>query len=130
MIEINIGGEGNQVWCFLPKACGPLLDMAAAHRPHIRLRGLMCIPPAAAPDGTRAFFAQMRELLAKAADRHYENAKMDILSMGMSGDYPDAIRESAIALCASAPPLAHAITAKRHKAFETHTCVDGCKVNR
>ena len=37
----------------------------------------------------------MRELLAKAADRHYENAKMDILSMGMSGDYPDAIREGA-----------------------------------
>ena len=35
------------------------------------------------------------ELLAKAADRHYENAKMDILSMGMSGDYPDAIREGA-----------------------------------
>ena len=31
----------------------------------------------------------------KAADRHYENAKMDILSMGMSGDYPDAIREGA-----------------------------------
>ena len=35
----------------------------------------------------------MRELLAKAADRHYENAKMDILSMGMSGDYADAIAE-------------------------------------
>ena len=73
----------------------PLLDMVAA-QPHIRLRGLMAIPPAAAtPDETRAFFAQMRELLAKAADRHYENAKMNILSMGMSGDYPDAIREGA-----------------------------------
>ena len=60
------------------------------------LRGLMAIPPAAAtPDETRVFFAKMRELLAKAADRHYENAKMDILSMGMSGDYPDAIREGA-----------------------------------
>ena len=70
----------------------------AAAQPHIRLRGLMAIPPAAAtptmPRPAR-IFAQMRELLAKAADRHYENAKMDILSMGMSGDYPDAIREGA-----------------------------------
>ena len=94
LIEINIGGEESKSGVSA-ESLWPLLDMAAA-QPHIRLRGLMAIPPAAAtPDETRAFFAQMRELLAKAADRHYENAKMDILSMGMSGDYPDAIREGA-----------------------------------
>ena len=94
LIEINIGGEESKSGVSA-ESLWPLLDMAAA-QPHIRLRGLMAIPPAAAtPDKTRAFFAQMRELLAKAADRHYENAKMDILSMGMSGDYPDAIREGA-----------------------------------
>ena len=94
LIEINIGGEESKSGVSA-ESLRPLLDMAAA-QPHIRLRGLMAIPPAAAtPDETRAFFAQMRELLAKAADRHYENAKMDILSMGMSGDYPDAIREGA-----------------------------------
>ena len=94
LIEINIGGEESKSG-ISAESLWPLLDMAAA-QPHIRLRGLMAIPPAAAtPDETRAFFAQMRELLAKAADRHYENAKMDILSMGMSGDYPDAIREGA-----------------------------------
>lgn len=94
LIEINIGGEESKSGVSA-ESLWPLLDMVAA-QPHIRLRGLMAIPPAAAtPDETRAFFAQMRELLAKAADRHYENAKMDILSMGMSGDYPDAIREGA-----------------------------------
>ena len=94
LIEINIGREESKSGVSA-ESLWPLLDMAAA-QPHIRLRGLMAIPPAAAtPDETRAFFAQMRELLAKAADRHYENAKMDILSMGMSGDYPDAIREGA-----------------------------------
>ena len=94
LIEINIGGEESKSGVSA-ESLWRLLDMAAA-QPHIRLRGLMAIPPAAAtPDETRAFFAQMRELLAKAADRHYENAKMDILSMGMSGDYPDAIREGA-----------------------------------
>lgn len=94
LIEINIGGEESKSGVSA-ESLWPLLDMVAA-QPHIRLRGLMAIPPAAAtPDETRAFFAQMRELLAKAADRHYENAKMNILSMGMSGDYPDAIREGA-----------------------------------
>ena len=94
LLEVNIGGEESKSGVSA-ESLWPLLDMAAA-QPHIRLRGLMAIPPAAAtPDETRAFFAQMRELLAKAADRHYENAKMDILSMGMSGDYPDAIREGA-----------------------------------
>ena len=87
LIEINIGGEESK---------SGVSAESLWPQPHIRLRGLMAIPPAAAtPDETRAFFAQMRELLAKAVDRHYENAKMDILSMGMSGDYPDAIREGA-----------------------------------
>ena len=90
LIEINIGGEESKSGVSA-ESLWPLLDMAAA-QPHIRLRGLMAIPPAAAtPDETRAFFAKMRELLAKAADRHYENAKMNILSMGMSGDYAEAI---------------------------------------
>ena len=94
LIEINIGEEASKsgvredyLWA--------LLEDAAA-RPSVRLRGLMAIPPAdATPDETRAFFARMRELLAKAAGRHYENAVMDTLSMGMSGDYPAAIREGA-----------------------------------
>ena len=94
LLEVNIGGEASKSGVS-PEQLWPLLDTAAAQE-HIRVCGLMAIPPAAAtPDETRAFFAQMRELLAKAADRHYENAKMDILSMGMSGDYPDAIREGA-----------------------------------
>ena len=94
LIEINIGGEESKSGVSA-ESLWPLLDMAAA-QPHIRLRGLMAIPPAAAtPDETRAFFAQMRELLAKAADRHYENAKMDILSMGMSGDFEAAVAEGA-----------------------------------
>ena len=43
----------------------------------------------------RRFFAQMRELLARADARHYDRAQMDILSMGMSHDYAAAIAEGA-----------------------------------
>lgn len=92
-----------QVWCFCRKPVAPAgYGSRTAAYPPARP---VAIPPAAAtPDETRAFFAQMRELLAKAADRHYENAKMDILSMGMSGDYPDAIREGAT-IVRIAPPF-------------------------
>ena len=58
---------------------------------------LNCVghPADADDDQTRRFFARMRELLAAAAARGYENAQMDILSMGMSGDYAAAIAEGA-----------------------------------
>ena len=94
LIEINIGAEesksgvgADDLW--------PLLDAAAA-KEHLKVRGLMAIPPADADDEqTRRFFAQMRELLAAAEARGYENAQMDILSMGMSHDYAMAIAEGA-----------------------------------
>ena len=87
LVEINIGEEVDSLF--------PLLEAAAA-RERIRLRGLMAIPPADADDTeTRRFFAQMRELLARADARHYDRAQMDILSMGMSHDYAAAIAEGA-----------------------------------
>ena len=94
LLEINIGGEQSKSGVS-PALLWPLLDDAAA-RPHLQVRGLMAIPPAAAGGAeTRAFFAAMRELLAKAQARRCPNAPMDILSMGMSGDYLAAIREGA-----------------------------------
>lgn len=94
LLEINIGGEASKSGV-TADSLWPLLDAAAA-RPHVRLRGLMAIPPADADETrTRRFFAQMRELLAKADSRRYSNAQMDVLSMGMSGDYAAAIAEGA-----------------------------------
>ena len=94
LMEINIGAEESKSGVG-PNDLWPLLDAAAA-KTHIKVRGLMAIPPADA-DGTatRRFFAEMRELLAKAAARGYENARMNILSMGMSHDYAAAIAEGA-----------------------------------
>ena len=94
LIEINIGAEDSKSGVG-PDDLWPLLDAAAA-KEHIRVRGLMAIPPADADDTqTRRFFARMRELLGAAARRGYGNGQMDILSMGMSGDYAMAIEEGA-----------------------------------
>ena len=94
LLEINIGEESSKSGVTQDSLC-PLLDAAAA-REHLRLRGLMAIPPADADESqTRRFFARMRELLEKAAALGLPNAQMDILSMGMSGDYAAAIAEGA-----------------------------------
>lgn len=80
LVEINIGEEASKSGVDADSLF-PLLE-TAADREHIRLRGLMAIPPADADDTeTRRFFAQMRELLARADARHYDRAQMDILSM-------------------------------------------------
>lgn len=93
LLEINIGEEASKSG-ITAEGLWPLLEAAAA-KEHIRLRGLMAIPPADAGEaGTRVFFARMRELLEQAA-RQYDRARMDILSMGMSGDYAAAIKEGA-----------------------------------
>ena len=94
LLEVNIGEEASKSGVDADSLF-PLLEAAAA-RKNTRLRGLMAIPPADADDAeTRRFFAQMRELLAKADAQHYDRAQMDILSMGMSHDYAAAIAEGA-----------------------------------
>lgn len=94
LLEINIGEESSKSGV-TQDSLWPLLDAAAA-REHLRLRGLMAIPPADADESqTRRFFARMRELLEKASALGLPNAQMDILSMGMSGDYAAAIAEGA-----------------------------------
>ena len=94
LLEINIGEESSKSGV-TQDSLWPLLEVAAA-REHLRLRGLMAIPPADADESqTRRFFARMRELLEKAAALGLPNTQMDILSMGMSGDYAAAIAEGA-----------------------------------
>lgn len=94
LIEVNIGAEASKSGVS-PEGLWALAEAAEAAA-HLRLRGLMAIPPAgAAPDETRAFFAGMRRLLARLQEQHYATALPDTLSMGMSGDFEAAIREGA-----------------------------------
>lgn len=94
LIEVNIGLEESKSGV-LPQALPRLLEQAAAME-HLRIRGLMAIPPAlCSRDETRRYFEQMRRLFETVQTQHYPRAKTDILSMGMSGSYIDAICEGA-----------------------------------
>ena len=91
LIEVNIGGEESKSGV-APEELEPLALLALS-LPHVRFRGLMTVPPAG---GGRQIFREMRQLFVdiKRKMPHNEN-DIDCLSMGMSGDYMDAIREGA-----------------------------------
>ena len=58
----------------------------------IRIRGLMAIPPIAHAHGENLrYFDRMRQLFIDISEKRYDNVSMDYLSMGMSGDFEDAI---------------------------------------
>ncbi len=62
---------------------------------HLHARGLMTIAPwGVAPDATRACFRALRECRDRWAAAH-PRLNLDVLSMGMSGDFPLAIEEGA-----------------------------------
>ena len=90
LLEVNIGGEAAKS-DFAPAA---LADAAALARtlPHVRVRGLMTIPPAGASrEENMVYFQKVHALYVDINEKMYDN-KWEYISMGMSGDFADAIR--------------------------------------
>lgn len=93
LLEVNIGREEAKSG-FAPDAVFQAAE-AAMSRPHVRVRGLMTIPPADADrDANMRYFDKVRALYVDINTNLFHN-KLKYLSMGMSGDYEDAIRTGA-----------------------------------
>ena len=90
LLEVNIGGED-------AKSGFPAAELReAAERAksfaHVSVRGLMAIPPVAEqPHGSIPYFEKVHALFVDI-NRDLYNNRLDIVSMGMSGDYEDAVR--------------------------------------
>ena len=90
LLEVNIAGEEAKSG-FSPEQIPAALEFAS-RLPALRVRGLMAIPPICSfPDENRPFFLRMRKLFVDNGGKKYDNVSMDFLSMGMSGDYMEAI---------------------------------------
>jgi pyridoxal phosphate enzyme (YggS family) len=85
LVEVNLAAEPPKSGV-LPDALPQMLDQVAA-LPHLRVRGLMAIPPMGTPDDARPWFRSLRKL--------GETHGLAELSMGMSADYETAIEEGA-----------------------------------
>lgn len=92
LLEVNIGGEESKGGCPLHE----VMDLArqACREKNVRLRGLMCIPPAVEnPSEARPYFEKMKQLFVDTKRELEDNENgITYLSMGMSGDFEEAVR--------------------------------------
>ncbi|MBM6897188.1 YggS family pyridoxal phosphate-dependent enzyme [Pseudoflavonifractor capillosus] len=95
LLEVNLAQEPSKSG-FL---CSQVLPAArlAAGLDHVRVRGLMCIPPAATfPEENLPFFHKLKALAVDIKEEMGDNkTDMTILSMGMSNDFTAAIAAGA-----------------------------------
>ncbi len=89
LLEVNVSGDEAKHG-FPPKECREAVELAQVMA-HVRIQGLMCMAGrAASQSGARRDFAALRELRYQLQDE-FDDASLDELSMGMSGDFEEAI---------------------------------------
>lgn len=94
LVEVNIAGEESKFGMTAQDAQALVTEIAAL--PQIHVRGLMTIAPFVEdPEENRMYFRKMKELSVDIGSKNIDNVCMDILSMGMTGDYMVAIEEGA-----------------------------------
>lgn len=94
LLQVNVSGEESK-FGMPPEELFPTIEKIAAMQ-NLKMRGLMTIPPVSvAPGSNRKYFAALYDLFSKINSSCGENISADFLSMGMSDDFEDAIKEGA-----------------------------------
>ncbi len=90
LLEVNIGNEESKSGFSPFEILGAIEKIAKI--PGVRVRGLMAIPPICEKkEEIMAFFTEMHNLFIDIGAKKIDNVIMEYLSMGMSGDYYEAI---------------------------------------
>ena len=94
LIEINIANEQTKFGIDAGDTIQLVREIAAL--PNIHIKGLMTIAPFVEnPEDNRLYFRRIHQLSVDITKENIDNVNMDILSMGMTGDYMVAIEEGA-----------------------------------
>lgn len=94
LVEVNVANEETKFGTTSQEAI-KLVD-AISKLPGIHIKGLMTIAPYVEDsEQNRQYFAQLKQLSVDIITKNIDNVSMDILSMGMSGDYEVAVEEGA-----------------------------------
>lgn len=94
LIEVNIAEEASKFG--VKKEDAVALVQQIAGLDGVQIKGLMTIAPyVVEPEKNRTYFRQLKNLSIDIATQNIDNVHMDILSMGMTGDYEVAIEEGA-----------------------------------
>lgn len=94
LIEVNVAGEESK-FGVTPEETEALVR-EIAKLPAIRVKGLMTIAPYVEnPEDNRVHFSSLKQLSVDIGKKNIDNVSMNVLSMGMTGDYQVAIEEGA-----------------------------------
>lgn len=94
LVEVNIAGEESKFGTSAEDAM--LLVEEISKLENIRIKGLMTIAPYVVDsEENRLYFRKIKQLSVDIAGKNLHNVSMEILSMGMTGDYMVAIEEGA-----------------------------------
>lgn len=94
LVEINIGNEENKSGVLPEQAENLLWEISKMD--NIFVKGLMTIPPICENEQKiRKYFHKMHNIFIDISGKKIDNISMEVLSMGMSSDYYEAISEGA-----------------------------------
>ena len=91
LIQVNIGRE-EQKYGILEEELDELIEAIEACN-NVNVLGIMTIIPKGTEEECRKYFRRTHKLFSELKEKKFKNIKMEILSMGMSGDYEVAIEE-------------------------------------
>lgn len=94
LVEVNIAGEESKFGISAEDTIQLVEEIAVL--PNLKIQGLMTIAPFVQDaEENRLYFRQIKQLSVDIKNKNIDNVSMDILSMGMTGDYEVAIEEGA-----------------------------------
>lgn len=94
LIEVNVAMEESKYGTTVHDTITLVREIAGL--PNIHIKGLMTIAPMTEnAEENRKYFKQLKKLSVDISKENIDNVSMNILSMGMTGDYPVAVSEGA-----------------------------------
>lgn len=94
LVQINLSLEDSKFGITKDEAEDFIKRLSAY--PNLKVRGLMTVPPfVEEPEDNRQYFRELRKIMVDLNAKNIDNIDMNILSIGMTGDYEVAIEEGA-----------------------------------
>lgn len=94
LIEVNVAEEASKFGVSLAEA--PDLIREISRLPGVNVKGLMTVAPYVVnPEENRQYFVSLNQLCVDIMQKNIDNVNIDVLSMGMTGDYEIAVEEGA-----------------------------------
>ena len=95
LIEVNMAGEESKFGVSAEEAENLVREVSKL--PNIHIQGLMTIAPVVEkPEDNSIHFANLKQLSVDIKGKNIDNVNMNVLSMGMTGDYEQAVKDGAV----------------------------------